>query len=82
MTFATMLVVHFTSRVYLAPSMFVHALIRVMRAGRWLAASQLCCFGCMGGFSECSPSLECHFISGVERASRIFVEYFGDILIL
>ena len=33
MTFATMLVFHSTSRVYLAPSMFVHALIRVSVLG-------------------------------------------------
>ena len=39
MTFATMLVFHSTSRVYLAPSMFVHALIRVSVLGVALPTS-------------------------------------------
>ena len=39
MTFATMLVFHSTSRVYLAPSMFVHALIRVSVLGVVLPTS-------------------------------------------
>ena len=39
MTLATMLVFHSTSRVYLAPSMFFHALIRVSVLGVALPTS-------------------------------------------
>eukprot|EP01049_Picozoa_sp_SAG25_P013421 SAG25_NODE_2073_length_1983_cov_1.434183_1_plen_488_part_00 len=30
-----------------------------------MAGGLNCYFGCMGGFSECGPSLDCHFIRGV-----------------
>jgi hypothetical protein len=45
---------------------------RAFCGGGAVAGGLNCYFGCMGGFSECSPSLDCHFLSrGVRRIELV-----------